>query len=144
MDAALEEAKNALLKQEVPIGAVVVKGESIVGRGHNRIEERKDPTAHAEILALRQAGEALGDWRLQECRIYVTVEPCIMCLGAILTARIPEIVYALHEPKSGAVRSKAGCIGIWSGRNLRVVEGVRKSEAMALLQDFFALVRNKN
>ncbi len=144
MDAALEEAKAALSEQEVPIGAVVVQGELIIGRGHNQVEQTKDPTAHAEILAIRQAGLTLGDWRLSECRIYVTVEPCIMCLGAILLTRMGEIIYALREPKTGAIRSKIGASVIWAGEKLLITEGVRRSEALFLLQTFFAQVRDNN
>jgi len=142
MDAALEEAKVALKETEVPIGAVVVQGEVIVGRGHNKVEQTRDSTAHVEILAICQAGLTLGDWRLTGCSIYVTVEPCVMCLGAILLAKIPELVYALREPKTGAVRSKIGAIGIWGDKNLRVTEGVRKSHSLLLLQSFFAQLRN--
>jgi tRNA(adenine34) deaminase len=141
MDAALEEARAALKETEVPIGAVVVQGEVIVGRGHNKVEQTRDSTAHAEILAIRQAGLTLGDWRLTGCSIYVTVEPCIMCLGAILLAKISELVYALREPKTGAVRSKVGAIGIWGDKNLRVTEGVRKSHSLFLLQSFFDQLR---
>lgn len=142
MDAALEEARVAFQETEVPIGAVVVQGETIVGRGHNKVEQTRDSTAHAEILAIRQAGLTLGDWRLTGCSIYVTVEPCIMCLGAILLAKISELVYALREPKTGAVRSKVGVIGIWGEKNLRVLEGVRKSNSLFLLQSFFAQLRD--
>lgn len=141
MDAALEEARVALEETEVPIGAVVVRGEIIIGRGHNKVEQTRDSTAHAEILAIRQAGETLGDWRLTGCSIYVTVEPCIMCLGAILLAKISQLAYAIREPKTGAVRSKIGAIGIWGETNLRVIEGVRKAQSLFLLQSFFTQLR---
>ncbi|MEW6380512.1 MAG: nucleoside deaminase [bacterium] len=144
MDAALEEAGLALKENEVPIGAVVVQGEAVIGRGHNQVEETGDPTAHAEILAIRQAGSTLGTWRLTGCRMYVTVEPCLMCLGAILLARISELVYALREPKTGSVRSKIGVIGLWGDKNLRVIEGVGKSQSLFLLQNFFAQLRNES
>lgn len=143
MDAALEEARLALQKNEVPIGAVVIRGDSVIGRGHNQVEETGDPTAHAEILAIRQAGLNTGTWRLADCRIYVTVEPCLMCLGAILLARIPELVYALREPKTGSVRSKIGVMGLWGDKNLRVTEGVRKAQSLFLLQSFFTQLRNE-
>ena len=144
MDAALDEAKAALSEQEVPIGAVVVQGKSIIGRGHNQVEQTKDPTAHAEISAIRQAGLTLGDWRLSECRIYATVEPCIMCLGAILLTRMEEIIYALREPKTGAIRSKIGAPVMWAEKKLLITEGVRRSEALWLLQTFFTQLRDKN
>ncbi|MEW5802324.1 MAG: nucleoside deaminase [bacterium] len=143
MDAALEEARVALKETEVPIGAVIVQGGIIVGRGHNKVEKTRDSTAHAEILAIRQAGSALGDWRLTGCSIYVTVEPCTMCLGAIVLAHISELVYAVREPKSGAVRSKIGVTGIWGGKPLRVTEGVRKSQSLFLLRSFFTQLRNQ-
>jgi len=142
MDAALEEARVALKETEVPIGAVVVQGKTIIGRGHNTVEQTRDATAHAEILAIRQAGLTLGDWRLTGCSIYVTVEPCVMCLGAILLAKISQLVYAIREPKTGAVRSKIGAIGIWGNMNLRIIEGIGKTQSLFLLQSFFAQLRN--
>ena len=144
MDVALKEAEAALSEREVPIGAVVVQGESIIGRGHNQVEQTKDPTAHAEILAIRQAGLTLANWRLSECRIYITVEPCVMCLGAILLTRMREIIYALREPKTGAIRSRIGTSEIWADKNLLITEGVRRSEALLLLQTFFVHARDKN
>ncbi len=142
MDAALKEAKKALQEDEVPIGAVIVNEHRIIGRGHNQVEQANDPTAHAEILAIRQAAIAAGDWRLSNCRLYVTVEPCLMCLGAILSARGSEIIYAVREPKTGAIRSKVGVSGMWTGRNLFITEGIRKPEALFYMQQFFAQLRN--
>ncbi|MCL6584691.1 MAG: nucleoside deaminase [bacterium] len=142
MNAALEEAERGLREQEVPIGAVVVQGETIIGRGHNQVEAKADPTAHAEIMALRQAGSALGEWRLTGCRIYVTVEPCLMCLGAIRLAKISQLIYALREPKSGAVRSKIGAVWLWGDGKLEVIEGVGRERSLSLLQSFFAQLRN--
>ena len=143
MDEALQEARAALKEREVPIGAVVVHQGEIIGRGHNKVEGSKNPTAHAEILAIRQAGAAIGNWRLSGCSLYVTVEPCVMCLGAILLAKISELVYALREPNTGAVRSKVGLMGIWGGKNLLVSEGVRKEPSLFLLQSFFTQLRDK-
>ncbi|MDA0661076.1 MAG: tRNA adenosine(34) deaminase TadA [Planctomycetota bacterium] len=105
MQLALREAVAAMEIGEVPVGAVVVHGDRVVGRGHNQRELLKDPTAHAEILAITQAAASLGNWRLDDCRMYVTLEPCAMCAGAILQARIPQLIYGATDPKAGAVHS---------------------------------------
>lgn len=105
MAAAVEEARAAAGQGDVPIGAVVVRDGEVVARGRNRREADADPTAHAEILALRSASSALGRWRLQDCALYVTVEPCAMCAGAAILARVPLVVFGAPEEKTGAVRS---------------------------------------
>ena len=107
MREALDEARLSAERGEVPVGAVVVCGEEILGRGRDRREELHDPSAHAEILALREAAARRGDWRLDDCDLYVTLEPCPMCAGAILLARIRSVCYALDNPKWGAVESKS-------------------------------------
>jgi len=103
MDLAIEEAEVAAGHGDVPIGAVVVRDGSVVGRGHNRREVDQDPTAHAEMLALRQAAEVVGSWRLEDCTLYVTLEPCTMCAGALVLARIDTLVLGADDPKAGAV-----------------------------------------
>jgi tRNA(adenine34) deaminase len=139
MGAALHEARAALAHDDVPIGAVVVSdaGE-IIGRGHNERELREDPTAHAEVLALRQAAEALGSWRVLDATLYVTLEPCTMCAGAIVLSRIPRVVYATPDPKAGAVDS---ILSILSDERLNhrpdVTSGVLAAEAADLLRSFF-------
>jgi tRNA(adenine34) deaminase len=139
MGAALQEARAALEHDDVPIGAVVVSdaGE-IIGRGHNERELREDPTAHAEILALRQAAAALGTWRVLDATLYVTLEPCTMCAGAIVLSRVPRVVYATPDPKAGAVDS---ILSILSDERLNhrpeVVSGVLATEAADLLRTFF-------
>ena len=105
MRLALEEAQQALVEEEVPVGAVIVQGERVIASAHNQREQLHDPTAHAEMIAITQAAESLGDWRLEGCTLYVTLEPCIMCSGAILQARIPVVVYGATDPKAGAVGS---------------------------------------
>src|SRR5512132_4039429 len=105
MRLALEEGRLAAASGEVPVGALVVAGDRIVGRAHNRREADRDPTAHAEILAIRQAAAALGTWRLSGARLYVTLEPCPMCAGALVNSRVDELVYGCDDPKAGAVRS---------------------------------------
>jgi len=105
MKLALEEARRAFAEDEVPVGAVIVHGSRVVARAHNQREQLRDPTAHAEMIAITQAAEALGSWRLEDCTLYVTLEPCPMCAGAIVQARIPNVVYGAADPKAGAVRS---------------------------------------
>lgn len=105
MQLALDEARQALEEDEVPIGAVIVHQGRVVARAHNQREQLCDPTAHAEIIAITQAAASLGSWRLDGCALYVTLEPCPMCAGAILQARIPTVVYGTPDPKAGAVHS---------------------------------------
>jgi tRNA(adenine34) deaminase len=105
MQLALEEARQAMAEEEVPVGAVIVRGEEVVARAHNQREQLSDPTAHAEMIAITQAAAACGSWRLEGCALYVTLEPCPMCAGAILQARIPLVVYGAADPKAGAVRT---------------------------------------
>jgi tRNA(adenine34) deaminase len=105
MKLALEDAEQALREDEVPIGAVIVHAERVIARAHNQREQLRDPTAHAEMIAITQAAEARGSWRLDDCTLYVTLEPCPMCAGAIVQARIPTVVYGAADPKAGAVRT---------------------------------------
>ena len=105
MRLALREAELALAEDEVPVGAVIVHGTQVVAAAHNQREALRDPTAHAEMIAITQAAEALGSWRLESCELYVTLEPCPMCAGAIVQARIPVVVYGASDPKAGAVES---------------------------------------
>ena len=105
MRIALAEAEAALAEDEVPVGAVIVQGERVIASAHNQREQLRDPTAHAEMIAITQAAGALGSWRLDRCTLYVTLEPCPMCAGAILQARIPLVVYGAPDPKAGAVQT---------------------------------------
>jgi tRNA(adenine34) deaminase len=105
MKLALDEAEGAMAEGEVPVGAVIVHDDRIVASAHNQREQLRDPTAHAEMIAITQAAESLGSWRLDRCTLYVTLEPCPMCAGAVLQARIPTVVYGAADPKAGAVRS---------------------------------------
>jgi tRNA(adenine34) deaminase len=145
MDVALAEARAALAHDDVPIGAVVARLESgeIVARRHNEREVAHDPTAHAEVLALREAAGALGSWRLDACLLVVTLEPCPMCAGAALAARLGLVVYGAADPKAGALGSLYH-LGADPRLNheLTVVEGVRAHECATLLRDFFAERRN--
>jgi tRNA(adenine34) deaminase len=142
MRLAIERAREAERHGDVPIGAVIAReGEPIAVAGNER-ELRRDPTAHAEILAIRAAAEAMGGWRLPGTTIYVTLEPCAMCAGAIVLARIPEVVYGAHDPKAGAAGSVLDVLGqpALNHRPL-VTAGVLEEECAALLQDFFAARR---
>jgi tRNA(adenine34) deaminase len=139
MNAALHEARAALEHDDVPIGAVVVSAAGeVIGRGHNERELREDPTAHAEVLALRAAAAHLGTWRVLEATLYVTLEPCTMCAGAIVLSRVPRVVYATPDPKAGAVDS---ILSILSDERLNhrpeVTSGVLADEAADLLRSFF-------
>ena len=142
MREALKEAEKALALEEVPIGAVVVKDGEIVGRGYNRRETDKDPTAHAEMIAIRQASEMLGGWRLHQCELYVTVEPCPMCAGAIVLSRIRKLYIGTADPKAGACGS---LINIpQDGRFNHTVPmetGLLEGECREILQKFFAKLR---
>jgi len=138
MQEALRAARRALESGEVPIGAVVVSGGRIVGRGFNRNITDSDPTAHAEIVALREAGAATGNYRLGDCDLYVTVEPCAMCAGAMVQARIRRLIYGAADPKAGAVHSVLGVLD-QPGLNhtIEVSPGVLRGRCAEILQEFF-------
>lgn len=141
---AITQAQAALQMDEVPIGCVIWHRptQAIIGRGHNRRIVDKDPTGHAEILAIREAANRLGDWRLTDCTLAVTLEPCPMCAGAIVNARIPRLVYGCDDPKAGAVKSLYS-IGLDARLNHRVEvsAGVLWEQCAALLSDFFKAKR---
>lgn len=144
MELALEEAARAAGKEEIPVGAVVVCGGKVIGRAHNRREELQSPTAHAEILALQESSEALGSWRLRECTLYVTLEPCIMCVGAILQARIARLVFGCLDPKGGAVTSLYRlCEDSRLNHRPAVTGGVLEGECAGILAEFFAHLRKQ-
>ena len=145
MDCALELAHEAELAGEVPIGALVVVGGQILGRGHNQPISRHDPAAHAEIVALRQAAQAVANYRLNNATLYVTVEPCAMCVGALMHARVSRLVYGADEPKTGAVKSVFRLLnGGAAAPAVAVTAGVRASESRELLRSFFARRRQPN
>jgi tRNA(adenine34) deaminase len=134
---ALAQAELARAAGEVPVGAVVVLDGAVVGRGHNRPIASCDPTAHAEVVALREAGRAVGNYRLTGASLYATVEPCLMCVGAIVHARVGTLVYGVRDPKGGAVRSLLDPGTLPLNHRFEVVEGVLAEECRALLQEFF-------
>ncbi len=138
MGEALAEARKALEQGEVPIGAVIVREDKIIARGHNLKERLKDATAHAEILAIRAAGVVLGSWRLLDCTLYVTIEPCPMCAGAMLQARLSRLVFGARDEKGGAVGSLYNLAQDKRFNHyLEVLEGVRAEESAALMREFF-------
>lgn len=142
MGLAIEQAYEAATMGEVPVGAVVVLEGEVIGRGHNRKELSNDPTAHAEILALREAAATIASWRLCDASLYVTLEPCPMCAGALVNARIQRLVYGCEDPKAGAVRSLFSlCEDPRLNHRIQVIRGVEAETCAALLTDFFARLR---
>ena len=138
MRAALEEARAALGHDDVPIGAVVVRDGEVIAARHNEREATNDPTAHAEVLALRDAAQVVGSWRLTDCTLFVTVEPCVMCAGALLNARIGRLVYGAADLKAGATASLYNvCADPRLNHNPPVTHGILADDAAALLADFF-------
>ncbi|GIO35062.1 tRNA-specific adenosine deaminase [Paenibacillus albilobatus] len=144
MKEAIAEAKRAEAIGEVPIGAVIVRGDEIIGRGYNLRETSQDATAHAEIVAIREASQAIGAWRLLDCRLYVTLEPCPMCAGAIVQSRIPQVIFGTGDPK-------AGCAGTLMNllqeprfnHRTEVVSGILQEECASMLTQFFRKLRGK-
>ena len=142
MEEALREAARAQASGEVPIGAVVVRDDKIIGRGWNRPAFECDPTAHAEIMALREAGREIGNYRLNECELFVTLEPCAMCAGALVNARVRRVVYGASDPKAGAVGTLYNlCSDPRLNHEVEVTIGVLAEECSALLAEFFAARR---
>lgn len=142
MELALAQAKEAGARGEVPVGAVVVRRDQVVGRGFNRREELQDPLSHAELVAIRQAANHFQSWRLAECELYVTLEPCIMCVGAILQARIQRLVFGCLDAKAGAVESLYRlCDDERLNHRLPVSGGILAQPCALLLEDFFSELR---
>ena len=144
MQEALKEANAAAAEGEVPIGAVIVRGGEIIARAHNRTEQDKDPTAHAEILAIREAASRLGGWRLPGCSMYVTVEPCSMCAGAIVWSRIERLYIGAMDPKAGACGSlyNIPCDSRLN-HNVEIETGLLGEECSRLMKDFFRKLRTE-
>lgn len=144
MAAALAEAKKAAAIGEVPIGAVIVHQERVIARAHNLREHDQDATAHAEVLAIRQACQVLNSWRLVDCQLYVTLEPCPMCAGAIINSRIETVYYGARDPKAGAVDSLAHLLSDPAfNHQPSVVGGLQAASAQTLLQSFFQRIRQR-
>lgn len=143
MDQAIELAKEAAKEGEVPVGAVVVIDGRIVGRGRNRREAGKNALAHAEIEAINEACKTLGGWRLWQCDMYVTLEPCPMCTGAIINSRIKRLVYGASDSKAGSCGSVVNLFSLPYNHKPEVVSGLKQEECAALLSDFFKRLRKK-
>jgi len=145
MKEALLEAQKALEEGEVPVGAVIEKDGVIIGRGHNRTEGAKDPTAHGEIEAIRQAAKALGGWRLTGCRMYVTMEPCAMCAGAIVLARLDKVFIGTMDPKTGACGSLRNVLQDERLNHFAEIEtGLLQQECQDIMKSFFKNLRQRN
>lgn len=139
---ALRQAEQAMQEDEVPVGAVIVQGDRVIAAAHNQRETLHDPTAHAEMIAITQAAQAIGDWRLEGCTLYVTLEPCIMCSGAILQARIPVVVYGATDPKAGAVGSLYNLLSDSRlNHRCQIVPGVLADRCGSILTAFFQAQR---
>ena len=142
MQMAMQQAISAYGEDEVPVGAIIVRGGKVIGAAYNQREQLRDPTAHAEILAITQAADAIGDWRLEECTLYVTLEPCPMCAGAILQSRIPTVVYGATDIKAGAVQSMFHLLNDERlNHRCEVVSGVMADQCGQLLTAFFQAKR---
>lgn len=144
MRAAYHEAVAALEHEDVPVGAVVVHEERIIGRGRNQREQLQDPTAHAEMIAITAAAAHLSSWRLEGCTIYVTLEPCTMCAGAMVLARLQRLVFGTRDPKAGACGSLMNlCTDARLNHRVTITEGVMAEDCAQLLREFFALQRSR-
>lgn len=145
MALALIEADKAFEEGEIPVGAVIIRNNQIVGRGHNMREGLKDPTAHAEIIAITSAASTLDTWRLDQCTLYVTLEPCAMCAGAILNARIPRLVFGAYDAQAGMCGSVDNLCDLNLLNHKTVVKGgVESDKCQAMLNSFFKRLRNTN
>lgn len=144
MKLAIKEALKSYKKDEVPVGAIIVKDNIVIARGHNLRETKHDPTAHAEIVAIKKACQKRKSWRLENCKIYVTLEPCAMCAGAIMWARIEEVIYGASDPKGGALGT---CFNLYNQNGLNHYPHIKKSvlsgECSKILKDFFKNKRKK-
>ena len=144
MQEALKEAQKAYKKMEVPVGAVVVLNGKIIGRGHNRKEKRKSALEHAEIIAIKRASKKIKNWRLNNCELYVTLEPCPMCTGAIINSRINKLYIGANQQKTGACGSKINIIESYQTESKTDVEiGILQDKCLNILQDFFKELRKK-
>jgi tRNA(adenine34) deaminase len=143
MREALRQARKAYDADEVPVGAIVVRGDKIIARAHNQVELLKDATAHAEMLALTQAEAAVGDWRLIDCELYVTKEPCPMCAGALIHTRVRRVIFGCADPASGAAGSVVNLLQMPTlNHRCDIAVGILENECAAILKDFFRQKRN--
>jgi tRNA(adenine34) deaminase len=144
MELALREARKAYEQKEIPVGAVIVHDNAVIGRGYNQTEHLQDPTAHAEILAITAAATTLGSRRLEDCTMYVTLEPCAMCAGAIVQARIPVLVFGAYDAKAGACGTLFNIVQDKRlNHRVNVVPGILESASTEMLRQFFGIVRKE-
>ena len=143
MRQALKEAEKAYEKEEIPVGAVIVKNGKIIGRGHNLKEGKKDTTKHAEIIAIQKASKKLDAWRLEDCEMYVTLEPCTMCMGAIINARVKKVYIGALDEKTGACGSFIDLTKYKYNHIVEIEKGILKEECEYIIKDFFSQLRKK-
>ena len=145
MKEALKEAKKAYDKEEIPVGAIIVKDNKIIARAHNIKEEKKDTTKHAEIIAIQKASKKLNSWRLTDCEMYVTLEPCSMCAGALIQARLKKVYIGTMDKKTGACGSVLNLLDDYKfNHKVEIEDGIMQKECEYILKDFFKMLRNKN
>ena len=144
MKEAIKQAKKAYDKEEIPVGAVIVKDGKIIARGYNKKEEKKDTTQHAEIIAIQKASRKIGAWRLQDCEMYVTLEPCAMCTGALIQARLKRVYIGTMDPKTGACGSVLNLLEDYKfNHKVEVETNIMQKECEKILKDFFKYLRGK-
>lgn len=144
MKEAIKQAKKAYDKEEIPVGAVIVKDGKIIARGYNKKEEKKDTTQHAEIIAIQKASRKIGAWRLQDCEMYVTLEPCAMCAGALIQARLKRVYIGTMDPKTGACGSVLNLLEDYKfNHKVEVETNIMQKECEKILKDFFKYLRSK-
>ena len=144
MKEAIKQAKKAYDKEEIPVGAVIVKDGKIIARGYNKKEEKKDTTQHAEIIAIQKASRKIGAWRLQDCEMYVTLEPCAMCTGALIQARLKRVYIGTMDPKTGACGSVLSLLEDYKfNHKVEVETNIMQKECEKILKDFFKYLRSK-
>lgn len=144
MKEAIKQAKKAYKQDEVPIGCVIVQNGEIIARAYNKRNKKRNPLAHAEIMAINKASKVLGDWRLEDCTMYITLEPCQMCAGAIVQARIPKVVIGSMNPKAGCAGSILNLLQVQAfNHQVELVRGVMEEECTNMLQEFFKELRDK-
>lgn len=144
MKEALKQARKAYKQEEVPIGCVIVQDNKIIARAYNKRNGKKNPLAHAEIIAINKASKTTGDWRLENCTMYITLEPCQMCAGAIVQARIPKVVIGTMNPKAGCAGSVLNLLQVQAfNHQVEIVRGIMEEECTEMMQEFFRELRNK-
>ena len=143
MKAALNEAKKAALNLDVPIGCVIVHDNKIIARGHNKRELNQSPLAHAEIIAIEKASKKLNSWRLEDCTMYITLEPCVMCSGAIIQSRIPKVIYGAKDPRFGMHQSLLNIFDVKFNHSVDITGGILEEECSAIIKDFFKKLREQ-